>query len=573
MKEKKITTRLNITFKTSILSGIIILTLLIMSSYISVHLQSNLSGNIIDEFVRTEQKSLANESVVLKKSLISSMKINLEIFSGAVQGLLSSFDQQRLEEILRSYMKLEGIVAISIFDAYDYDEPFLAAWKNPEIILDEEFPDDIALNLDLSLASDVIHQSEKVGMVRIYYTDAMINKIIENKKLNTKKEIVNFRAITRKNISRSISVQAAVAVGIIIILILTIVMSIRFLVTRPIKHTIAMVRDIARGEGDLTRRLNINRNDEIGEFSRWFDLFINNLQDIIREVSVQTTVIDSSSNEFSKISADMTEGVGSLSDRSHMVAEAAEKMSSNLASVASTMEEAAHNVDMVSTAVDEISSVINGIAKNAEKARSITNDAVSQTKHASGQVNELGNAAREIGMVVETITDISEQVKLLALNATIEAARAGEAGKGFAVVANEIKDLARQTADASSAIKERVHGIQSQTNGTVNEISNISSIVTQINEIVSAIAAAIEEQSATAREIAQNVSHTSKGILQVNENVFQGSSAARQVAVEIARITDFTTEIADSSTKVRSNARDLSGLANHLAEIMGKFKV
>lgn len=96
--------------------------------------------------------------------------------------------------------------------------------------------------------------------------------------------------------------------------------------------------------------------------------------------------------------------------------------------------------------------------------------------------NELGNAATQIDKVIETITDISEQVNLLALNATIEAARAGEAGKGFAVVANEIKVLATQTADASAAIKEQIQNIQSSTGNTVKEISNISEVVSEINK-------------------------------------------------------------------------------------------
>ena len=125
----------------------------------------------------------------------------------------------------------------------------------------------------------------------------------------------------------------------------------------------------------------------------------------------------------------------------------------------------------------------------------------------------MGRAAREIGNVVETITEISSQVDLLALNATIEAARAGDAGKGFAVVAGEIKELARQTAEASGEIKKRVEGIQTNTAGTVNEINDVSEVVNEINAIVATIASAVEEQSATTREIVSNVSQASVGFL------------------------------------------------------------
>ena len=150
---------------------------------------------------------------------------------------------------------------------------------------------------------------------------------------------------------------------------------------------------------------------------------------------------------------------------------------------------------------------------------------------------------------------------------------AGEAGKGFAVVANEIKDLASQTAKASNAIKERVSGIQTSTDGTVAEISNITRVVTQINEIVSTIASAVEEQSATTKEIAENVSQASLGIGEVNENIAQGSMASQGVTKEIAQVTQSSGQMADSSSQVKERANDLSRLAKTLSEMMGKFKV
>src|ERR1035438_9203563 len=110
-----------------------------------------------------------------------------------------------------------------------------------------------------------------------------------------------------------------------------------------------------------------------------------------------------------------------------------------------------------------MTSTISEIAGNSEKARRITGDATRQAARITGQIQQLGHAAHEIGKVTETITEMSSQTNLLALNATIEAARAGSAGKGFAVVANEIKALAQQTAAATEDIKSRVAGVQSAT--------------------------------------------------------------------------------------------------------------
>ncbi len=571
MEKKKNKTVLGISFKTSLASGVIILLLLTVSSIIAIQLQSNLSDLMINRFVTTEKTTLDQETSRLKQSLVNEMKINLGICSSMTRSFLYNFDQDQLMQLLKNYLELDAIVAFQVLDADG--NPFGAAWKNPETATGPEIPDNIEFNKDLSFVNDVMHEDGKVGTVRLYYTDKLVNMNIEKKKAHTQKNITSFRDIAKKSINKSVRIQIIVAVAIVFALIITIVACLKIFVTRPIDSAVSMIKDIAEGEGDLTKRLDIKRDDEIGALSRWFNLFVEKLQQLIKEVSENATTIDSSSDEFSNISTQMTSGIDDLSSRSITVAAAAEEMSSNMTSVAAAMEEASTNINMVATASEEMSSTINEIAQNAEKARSITENAVSQTQSASGQVNELGDAAKQIGKVVETITDISEQVNLLALNATIEAARAGEAGKGFAVVANEIKDLANQTAEASRAIKLQVEGIQSSTDGTVTEISNISSIVTDINEIVATIATAVEEQSATTQEIAENVSQASAGISEVNENVSHGSSASQEVAKEISEITSSSAQMADASQEVKSNAGQLSNLAKHLAKIMEKFKV
>ncbi len=381
----------------------------------------------------------------------------------------------------------------------------------------------------------------------------------------TKKNIDN---ATRKGDIASLTV-AVIGIGALLLFGTFIARSI----VKPIVGTVTMIKDIAEGEGDLTRRLELKSRDEIGDLAKWFDTFIDKIQSIIRKVAENAVQLDDSSTDLSGISEQMLAGSEKTTERANGVAAASEEMSTNMSSVAAAMEEASTNINMVASAAEEMTATINEIAQNAEKARSITGEAVSQADQASNQVEELGTAAQKIGKVIETITEISEQVNLLALNATIEAARAGEAGKGFAVVANEIKELARQTADATDEIKHQVESTQTGITGTVTGIEGITKVVNEVDEIVSTIATAVEEQSVTTREIAENVSQASRGIGEVNENVAQSSNVSSQISAEIADVTQAAGEMNSSSSQVNVNAGDLSSLAGQLNSLVGTFKV
>jgi len=145
-------------------------------------------------------------------------------------------------------------------------------------------------------------------------------------------------------------------------------------------------------------------------------------------------------------------------------------------------------------------------------------------------MQQLGQAAREIGKVTETITDISSQTNLLALNATIEAARAGAAGKGFAVVANEIKELARQTAEATEDIKGRSPGCRVRREERSRISRRSAGLIKEVGSIVAGIAAAIEEQAAVTKDVAGNIAQASSGVKEANERVSQTAAVSKSIA-------------------------------------------
>ncbi len=362
-------------------------------------------------------------------------------------------------------------------------------------------------------------------------------------------------------------------IGAAALIVVGAALGISTLLVRPIRQTTAMIQDIAEGEGDLTKRLTVGSQDEVGEMAGWFNTFMGKQQALIKEIVGNAAKLKDSSNGLSAISSQMAASCGAMSDRTSTVAAAAEEMSANMNSVAAASEEAATNVNMVAAAAEEMSVTVREIAQNSAKGLTITSAAVSRAAAVSEKVNELGRAAQEISKVTEVITEISSQTNLLALNATIEAARAGEAGKGFAVVANEIKELARQTAQATQEIKARIDGIQGSTAETVSQIEQITTVINEVFEIVTTIAAAVEEQSATSQDIAGNVAQASQGIQEVNLNINQSSAVAGTISSDIAGVNQSVREISTAGGQVNGNAGDLAQLAQTLQQLVGRFKI
>ena len=184
----------------------------------------------------------------------------------------------------------------------------------------------------------------------------------------------------------------------------------------------------------------------------------------------------------------------------------------------SATEQATTAINIVASAAEEMTATIADVNVNTAQASKVTGEAVDEAKSATIKVRKLGIAATEISKVTEVINDISGQTNLLALNATIEAARAGEAGKGFAVVANEIKELAKQTAEATGKIKSQIEDIQNSTSATVSQIETITEVINSVNETVTTITGAVSEQSSATDEIAGSVAQAAQGLSEVNRS-------------------------------------------------------
>jgi len=229
-----------------------------------------------------------------------------------------------------------------------------------------------------------------------------------------------------------------------------------------------------------------------------------------------------------------SEGLSVSSDEltgvSQQMAGAAEETATQANVVSAASEQVSKNVEVVATSAEELMASIKEISKSSNEAARVAKNAVSVAEQTNQRIGKLGESSIEIGKVIKVITSIAEQTNLLALNATIEAARAGEAGKGFAVVANEVKELAKQTAQATEEIGQKIGAIQADTKDAVKAIGEITGIINQVNDISNTIASAVEEQTVTTTEIGRNVQEAAKGSGEIANNISGVATAAKTTA-------------------------------------------
>ncbi|HXM63201.1 MAG TPA: methyl-accepting chemotaxis protein [Terriglobales bacterium] len=339
------------------------------------------------------------------------------------------------------------------------------------------------------------------------------------------------------------TIFASVVFGVLLLIVwgLALVRS----VSKALNSMIRMVEDLAEGEGDLTKRLEIFSHDELGELAKWFNTFLDQIYHIISQVAGTADQVASASEALNTTSQQITANSEETSAQAEIVSKAAQAVSQNLQTVA--------------TGAEEMEGSIKEIAKNATEAARAATSAVKVAKSTTATVSKLGESSNEIGQVIKVITSIAQQTNLLALNATIEAARAGEAGKGFAVVANEVKELAKETARATEDISHKIEAIQTDTKAAVDAIASMSGVINQVNDISGTIATAVEEQNATTNEMSRNVSEAAQGSGEITSN--------------IARVAEAAQSTTHGATDTQKAAQQLVEMSTQLRNLVGQFKI
>ncbi|MEI6714187.1 MAG: methyl-accepting chemotaxis protein [Verrucomicrobiota bacterium] len=304
---------------------------------------------------------------------------------------------------------------------------------------------------------------------------------------------------------------------------------------RPMTVAVMTLEKVA--DGDLTQRLNVDSQDEVGRMARALNRAVESFSRAIRGIDQRAIILAKSSAELSGVSRKLSD------DADETAAQA------NVASLAG--RQVSESVQSVAGATEQMASCLREISKNSSEAVAVASRAVEEALTTNATMVKLRSSSAEIGEVVTVINNIAEQTNLLALNATVEAARAGEAGKGFAVVAHEVKELAKQTAMATESIRAMIQTIQDDSESARHDIGRITAVIHKISDYQNSVAAAVEEESTTTDEISRNIVQTARGSAEIAENVAGLAETATSTKSGAAEVEDSSAELARLSSELR----------------------
>jgi len=346
-------------------------------------------------------------------------------------------------------------------------------------------------------------------------------------------------------------------------------------ITNPVDNLVEMAKDIAEGEGDLTKRILVSGQDELGNLSNWYNLFLKKLNNIIVQVKKR-------SYNINKISQEMASGNQDLSTRTHQQSASLEETASSMEEINSIVqnsaEEAKNASDLTKNAQQSVENSRQQLLDTVNKSIGTNQKMLLNLQETNSRVvnamEDIMKSSKKIAGIITLINDVAFQTNLLALNASVEAARAGEHGKGFAVVATEVRKLAHRSAKASKEIGVLIEN-------TLESIETGRQLVTEGEKGTQEMRSQIESiLNHLKNESDSNLNDIIQAFLEVSEVMENIKVAATEQAEGVGQI---NTTIADmqritqeNATLVEENARASSSMAQdtkHLEELLNSFKV
>jgi methyl-accepting chemotaxis protein len=328
-------------------------------------------------------------------------------------------------------------------------------------------------------------------------------------------------------------------------------------ISNPINIMVNRSKDLAEGRADLTQRIQIESQDELGDLGGHFNGFIERIQELIKKVKTNSDNVSSSSLEISTSSEQLAATVEEQSTQSQSVSTAVTQLTA-------TSDDISKSIENTRSAAEESATLTKDGGKVIQKAIDSLKSIEDQTGNLGQIIGNLGNSTQKIGNIISVINDVADQTNLLALNAAIEAARAGDAGRGFAVVADEVRKLAERTAKATKEIEEIITQLQQEAGNAesamgdaAKEVQNGTQLGRESLQILDKIVISSDNIFNAAIAVASAVTEENATIEEVGNNV-QGIAAASE-------------ESANAVQEVASTAEDLSRQAEALKEMVDQF--